>query len=763
MKLLDNVDQNNPVFKKLRKQLDPLYKTLIDKVKAYNPNCNEQMLQTAYLFGLWAHREQHRLSGEPYFEHCLNVALILADMHMDSTTIAAGLLHDVVEDTDYTLKEIHDEFGEQIALLIDGVTKIGVVVGRKGIGQNGETRVTDLFKGENRKSEARRKEASKAETFRKMLLSMAKDIRVMIIKFADRLHNMRTLQHMPAKNRQRIAIETRDVYAPLADRFGMARVKSELEDLAFKYVDNKAYNDLKNRLNEKREMRESYIEKVIEPIKRDLAAHNIKAEVFGRPKHLLSIYRKMQIRQKAFGEIYDLFAIRVIVEKPEECYYVLGIVHNIYTPVYERFKDYIAMPKINGYQSLHTTVMDKEGRMVEIQIRTREMHRIAELGIAAHWRYKEGMPSGKSDDFDQQMGWVRQLLDQFKGSEEVDAKEFLETLKIDLYRDEVFVFTPAGDVIRLPLKSTPVDFAYAVHSNVGMHCIGAKVNGKIVPLKYQLNSGEQVEIITSANQHPSQSWLTFVKTSKARHQIRKYLREVQFHDSVKLGDEIITKYFRKYGVKDKDTKMAEAAAKLNFENPTYLAAAVGRGEVSLEKIFGAITEGKAKKPQGNLLNKILRSKNSSAIRVQGMDNVMVQIGKCCEPVPGDEIIGYITRGKGVTIHRTACRNMQSLVEKNDRTIPVNWTVESEEEFRVRLTLLGEDRRNLLRDIAQAIANHDVNILNLEIKSRDKLATGKLVIQVQNLPHLTRVINAISKIKGVLSVERIEAASRGRKN
>ncbi len=737
---METIDIQETLYRDLLQQYDPLYEELVAKVSAYNPTFDKDILSKAYKFGLWAHRHQKRQSGAPYYEHCMRVALILADMRMDTTTIAAGLLHDVVEDTGYTKEELAEEFTPQIAMLVDGVTKITEVSEPKALS----------------------KESRQAETFRKMLLSMAKDVRVIIIKLADRLHNMQTLGHMPQKKRLRISLETRDVYAPLANRFGMARVKSELEDLSFKFYDNKAFLDLKKRLNQKREAREAYIRKIVAPIQIEIVSHKIEAEVLGRAKHLYSIYRKMKVRNKPFEEIYDLLAIRILVEKDEECYYILGIVHNLYTPVYERFKDYIAMPKINGYQSLHTTVVDKEGHMVEIQIRTWEMHRVAEMGIAAHWRYKEGVPDKKRDEMEQQLGWVRQLLDQFQGKERVDAQDFLESLKIDLYQDEVFVFTPRGDVIRMPLGSTPVDFAFQVHSNIGMHCIGAKVNGRIVPLKYQLNSGEMVEIITSANQKPNQDWLTFVKTSKARHHVRKYLRETQFEHSIKLGDEIITKYFRKFKIKRTDDKLSEAAQKLNFDNIQHLKVAIGRGEVSIEKILSAISEEQPKENKESLLKKILqRNKNHSAIQVQGIDNIMVHLGKCCQPVPGDDILGYITRGKGVTIHRNTCRNIQSLIEKNDRTIQVNWTVEIEEEFKVQLSILGEDRKNMIRDIAQALANHNINILNLEIIAKDKVAIGKIIVEVKNLPHLTRIINAISSVKGVISVERVEPASRKR--
>jgi GTP pyrophosphokinase len=697
-------------------------------------------LVQAFEFGIWAHRNQFRYSGEPYFEHCLNVASILSTLRMDSTTISAGLLHDIVEDTGFTLEDIKEYFGKDIANLVNGVTKISEISGRKSLSM----------------------ELRQAETFRKMLLSMAKDIRVIIIKFADRLHNMRTLQHVAAKKRMRIALETRDVYAPLAHRFGMAQLKSELEDLSFKFIDNKSFNELSKRLNERREERQSYIEKIINPIEHELKEHKIKAEVTGRPKHLFSIYRKMKIRNKPLEEIYDLFAIRIVVQEVAECYYVLGIIHNIFIPVYERFKDYIAMPKFNGYQSLHTTVVDSLGRMIEVQIRTVDMHKIAEMGIAAHWRYKEGKSTDSNDNFDERLHWVRQLLEQYEEGETIDAKDFLDSLKINLYQDEVFVFTPKGDVIKLPQGATPIDFAFAIHTNVGMQCIGAKINGKIVPLKYVLNSGDQVEIITSQNQHPHQDWLTTVKTSKARHHVRKYLREIQFDHSIKLGDEILTKYFKKYHIKITDVVLNELTTKLHFEDIKNLKAAIGRGDISIEKVFATLTPEKPQEAKDNLLEKFLRrGKKRSAVQVDGVDNIVVHIGKCCQPVPGDDIIGYLTKGKGVTIHRSNCPNIQRLVQVKDRTIEVNWTVEAEEKFKVQLALLGEDRYNLLRDITQAISAQNTNIIHVDLKSKDKLVTGKLIIEVKNLPHLTRLINAISKIRGIINVERVEGIIKKR--
>jgi len=728
------IEKDDPTYLKLIDKYQQPFLELLDEVCSYNTNCNRELMTEAFNFGIWAHRNQFRYSGEPYFEHCLNVAKILARLKMDSTTVTAGLLHDVVEDTGFTLEDIREKFGKDMANLVNGVTKISEISGRKSISL----------------------ELRQAETFRKMLLSMAKDIRVIIIKFADRLHNMRTLQHVAARKRMRIALETRDVYAPLAHRFGMAQLKSELEDLAFKFIDNKVYTELSKRLNERKEERETYILKLIEPIAQEIKQHNIKAEVQGRPKHLYSIYRKMKSRNKPLEEIYDLFAIRIIVEEVAECYYVLGIIHNLFIPVYERFKDYIAMPKFNAYQSLHTTVVDKSGRMIEVQIRTVEMHRVAEMGIAAHWRYKEGKAGENADDLDNRLLWVRQLLEQYDEGETVDAKDFLDSLKINLYQDEVFVFTPKGDVVKLPRGSTPVDFAFGIHTNVGMHSIGAKVNGKIVPLKSILNSGDQIEIITSQNQHPNQDWLTFVKTGKARHHIRKYLREIQFDHSVTLGDEILTKYFKRYHIKLTDAHLEELVKKLHFDDLKNMRAAIGRGDVSIEKIFSTISSEKLREPKDTLIDKFLRrGKKRSAVQVEGVDHIVVHIGKCCQPVPGDDIIGYLTKGKGVTIHRSNCPNIQRLVQVKDRTIQVNWTVEADEKFKVQLALLGEDRHNLLRDITQAISSQNTNILHVDLKAKDKLVTGKLIIEVKNLPHLTRIINSISKLKGMLSVERVE--------
>jgi len=717
---------------KMHKLFDPQIEKLIQEIIAYNPDFDLDKLKKAYDFAIKAHLHQRRYSGDPYFEHCLYVANILADLKMDSLTIIAGLLHDVIEDTNVTIDELKENFGENIGLLVDGVTKIG---GLKFMS----------------------KEARQAETFRKMLLSMALDIRVIIIKFADRLHNMRTLEYVPEKKRPRIAIETRDVYAPLAHRLGIARIKDELEDLAFKHLDNKAYNQIVEKIEISNEERQSYIQEVTEPVKIELAKNNIKAEISGRPKTYSSIFNKMQRRQRPFEEIYDLMAIRIIVEKLEECYYSLGLVHSLYNPIYDRFKDYIAMPKINGYQSLHTTVIGPSGKMVEIQIRTTAMHQLAENGIAAHWKYKENIK--ESTQFEKHIFWVRELLE--RQMTEEDAVEFMEDLKVDLFQDEVFVFSPKGDLIKLPRGSTPIDFAYAIHTNIGNQCIAAKINGRLVALRTELKSGQQVEIITSQNQKPSQDWLSLVKTSKARHWIKKILREEQQAQTLKIGEEILVKFLKKNKLSIDSPKFIEIIPKLGFQNVEHLKIAIGRGELTIESIAKKLFPDASTKPERkeNFFVKFLkRARSESGIRVHGVENMLIHFAKCCQPVPGDRIIGYLTKGKGVTIHRTDCKNMLKLYEDKERVIDVEWDIENEQKFQVQLSILGEDRKNLLKDITFCVAKQDINIINANFRVEDSYAKGSLDIEVNDLQHLTKIINNIRKITGVISVERMENAS-----
>jgi GTP pyrophosphokinase len=718
------------VIKNLHNTYDSRFKELLSEVAKYTIAAELSILKEAYNFSIEAHKNQRRYSGEPYFEHLYEVATILSELKMDSTTIAAGFLHDSVEDTGVHLEEIEEKFGHDISVLVDGVTKIGEL-----------------------KFESREKR--QAETFRKMLMSMAKDVRVIIIKFADRLHNMRTLEHVPEKNRERIALETRDVYVPLAHRFGIATIKWELEDLVLKHIDEEAYEDINRKVNQRREEREDYIAEITNPILKELLKANIKASVSGRAKHFFSIYDKIKRRNKPFEEIYDLLAIRIIVDKIEECYYALGIIHSLYMPVYDRFKDYVAMPKLNGYQSLHTTVVGTMGKMVEIQIRTWEMHNTAEIGIAAHWRYKEG-ESG-DEEFERHMGWIRSLVD--SQMQEEDPNDFMENLKIDLFQDEVFVFTPKGDLFKLPRGSTPIDFAFAVHTWVGMHCIGAKVNGRIVPLKAQLKSGDQVEIITSANQEPHQDWLGFVKTGKAHQRIRKYLRENQQNQTLKFGEEILIKYLKKYKLTMESPEFKTVIPKLGFQNLDNLLLELGRGELTSESIGKKLFPKEVPKEEKTsfFTKYIKRARTGSGISVQGIDNMLIQFGKCCQPVPGDKIIGYITTGKGITVHRIDCRNMLNLPDDHEKKIEVSWDLEKDYHYQVHVTILCEDRRDLLRDISLAISSSDTNIIMIEFKLEDALVKGNLIVEVNNLHHLTKIIHGIQKIKGVISVDRVDTS------
>ncbi|RKY79240.1 hypothetical protein DRQ15_03320 [candidate division KSB1 bacterium] len=712
-----------------KKNYEAILDGILNSLKRYCKHADGALLRKAFNFAFEAHRHQLRRSGQPYIVHCLEVARILTEMEMDDVTITAGLLHDVAEDTGVTLEEVKAEFGEEVALLVDGVTKIS------------ELHFNSL-------------EEKQAETFRKMIFSMIRDIRVILIKFADRLHNMRTIQYLPQKKQQRIALETREIYAPLAHRLGIAKIKWELEDLAFKVLNPHQYDELVNKVNERRDEREAYLQRIRKPILQELRKVNIKAEVTGRPKHLYSIYRKMVMREKPFEEIYDLFAVRIIVKRVEECYSVLGIVHTLFTPIHERFKDYIAIPKSNMYQSIHTTVIGPEGRMVEIQIRTEEMHRTAESGIAAHWRYKEGKQ--KVDELDEQLVWLRHVLDWQRDVH--DAKEFMEDLKISLFQDEIFVFTPKGDLIKLPRGATPVDFAFAVHTDIGYHCIGAKANGKIIPLDTQLQSGDSVEIITSAKQVPNPDWIQFVKTSKARSRIKKWIRDSLFEESIKLGREILEKRLKKLHYKASDEEIIDVAQGMGFPNEKQFLAAIGRGEISVQGVLAKLlpeSAKEAKKDDSFFHRFVARArKSATGVKIHGLDDLLIHFAKCCHPVPGDRIVGFITRGKGVVVHRADCSNLVKLMEDPDRQIEVKWDVNKDNQFLVGLRLIAEDRKGLLRDISEAIAATDTNIVNIEMKVENSVVVGSLIVQVKNLQHLTRIINKIDNIKNVISVERL---------
>ncbi len=702
----------------------------IIQVESFNANINIPLIRKAYEFSDRSHAGQTRESGEPYVTHCLEVALILAEQHLDSTTIAAGLVHDVVEDTPVTIEQVRKEFGDEIALLVDGVTKLGKV----------------KFKSH---------EEEQVEYFRKMLLSMARDIRVILIKLADRLHNMRTLQFVKPEKRIRVATETRDVYAPLAHRFGIARMKTELEDLCFRFLHPEEYLELARQVEMSRQEREEYIEQVTQPIKRALVNEGIKVQISGRAKHLGSIYHKMKLRNLPLDQIYDLLAIRILVSTKMECYKVLGVIHDLWKPVPNRVHDYIATPKPNGYQSLHTTVFGPGNRMLEIQIRTHSMHHVAEFGIAAHWLYKEGRQ--EMDKSDQKMSWLREVLDWQKDM--TNPSEFLEYLKIDLLQEDVYVYTPRGDLVHLPAGSTALDFAFAIHTDVGLHTTGTKVNGKITPLGTPLKSGDEVEVTTSASQTPSHNWLKMVRTSKARSKIKRYLKQQGFEQSLALGKEILERELKKHKIKfPTDSELNDVAQGMGFVSGEALLAAVGVGNASAQQIITKITPEQAAPAKKSLVKRFIdTARGGKGIKIQGMGNMVFRFAGCCQPVPGEQIIGFITRGRGITIHRADCPTALELAQNPERIIEVEWDVAKDQAFIVRLDILLEDRKNMLRDITEAISEADANVRGAEISGKGMPVSGAFVIEVKNLSHLNRVINKIKKVSGVISIERARGA------
>jgi GTP pyrophosphokinase len=696
---------------------------------------DRDLLARAYRFSERAHANQVRQNGEPFVTHCAEVARILAELGLDSTTVACGLLHDVVEDTTADLAEVEREFGTEIAQIIDGVTKIGHL---------------PLTSSEDRQ----------VENYRKLLLSVAKDARVILIKLADRLHNMRTLEHLPPAKQQRIAQETRDLYAPLAHRFGMARMRWELEDLAFKFLEPREYKELATLVQKKRAEREALIRELSEPVERRLREAGIVVhEVAGRAKHLWSIHQKMERRGRPYEEIYDLLAVRVLVDSVQECYHALGVIHEGWTPLQERFKDYIASPKSNGYQSLHTTIFGARRSLCEIQIRTREMHRTAEYGIAAHWRYKDGATT--ADDLDRALQWFRQVLEL-----QLDAKtpaEFLEFLKLDLYQDEIFVFTPTGDVIQLPKGATPLDFAFAVHTEVGLHCAGAKVNGRIVPLSRELKNSETCEVITSSHSRPSRDWLSHVRTGRARHKIRQWLRNEEQSSATQLGQEILDRELRRRKhAKLTGDQMSAAASTLSLNDSAHLLASIAHGDVSVTQALRAVhpdadeSSEPALKPSAiERLVERFRGRAGKAIRIQGADGLMVRYAQCCQPVPGDSVVGYVTRGRGVSIHRADCPNLLMLAHEPERRLDIDWQEGAGERFLVRLAMAGFDRRNLYADLASAMSTTGNDIRSLELKTVDGRVTGSAIVEVENLAHLKKIIGAARNVKGITEIARRE--------
>jgi GTP diphosphokinase / guanosine-3',5'-bis(diphosphate) 3'-diphosphatase len=694
---------------------------------------DRELLLRAYRFGEKAHRGQVRNSGEPYITHSVEVAKILAGLQLDSVTVACGLLHDVVEDTSFAIADVEREFGKEIASIVDGLTKIAKLP------SGGSTQDRQV------------------ESYRKLLLSIAKEARVIVVKLADRLHNMRTLDYLSEDKRRRIAQETRDLYAPLAHRFGMAKVRWELEDLAFKHLEAEEYRALAKKVAQRRGEREALIKQLREPLETALVRATMRnVEVTGRPKHLWSIYKKMQQRQRPYEEIYDLLAIRVLVDSVPDCYHALGVVHDQWTPVQERIKDYIAQPKSNGYQSLHTTVFGPGRQLYEIQIRTREMHRTADFGIAAHWRYKEDAKS--SDELDRHLTWFRQVLEL-----QMDAKtpdEFLEFLKLDLYQDEIFVFTPTGDVIQLPKGATPIDFAFAVHTEIGLHCAGAKVNGRIAPLSRPLRNSETVEIIRSTTAKPSRDWLAHVRTGRARHKIRQVLRKEAQLSATKLGQEILEREAKRRRVARIGEDALEKAAKsLNLNDATHLLASVGQGDVNALQVLKLVypdvdTSPETAKPSalGRLVERV---RGSKGVRIQGVDGLMVRYAQCCQPVPGDPVVGYVTRGRGVSIHRGDCPNLLLLAHEPERRLEIDWQEAQGERFIVRLALEGNDRRGLYADVAAAVSSTGTDIKSMELRSVDGKALGSVLVEVENLAHLQKILKATRRVKGITDVARRE--------
>ena len=690
---------------------------------------DREMVSRAYARAAAAHTGQRRLSGEDYVNHPLEVAHILADLRLDAATITAALLHDTVEDTELTLQQVQEEFGSDVARLVEGVTKLGRI----------------SFRSEQQ---------TQAENIRKMLLAMADDIRVVLIKLADRLHNMRTLDPLPEVKRRKIARETLDIYAPLAHRLGIGQLRWELEDLAFRQLEPDAYQDVVRRVNRQRKEREMLVSDLREILGRELEKIGIDAEISGRPKHIHSIWQKMQRDEKDFSQILDLLAIRVLTQSVKDCYGVLGVVHSLWKPLPGRFKDYIAMPKSNGYQSLHTTVLSHGGEPIEIQIRTQEMHRIAEFGVAAHWAYKEG---GQNHNFDQKLGWLRLLMEWQK--EVVDAESFVDAVKVDLFQDEVFVFTPKGDVLNLPAGSTPVDFAYRIHTEVGHRCIGAKVNGRMVPLEYELKNGEIVEILTSKGPHgPSRDWLNFVKSASARERIRKWFKSQRREENVAKGRDLLDKELHRMHrvtvATLPDGKLEELARHYKFASADDFLAAIGYGDVSphsvVMRLALAPADGDAELRSIPLIPQV---KHAPRVLVRGERGILTKIAPCCQPVPGDAIVGYTTRGKGVTVHRMDCVNAVHAPDAA-RVVPVDWDTEAIHLYPVAIKIEAWDRQGLLRDIATVVAENHINMAACEVHVYDdKTAVVSTTVEIDSLSQLSRLMEKLEQVRDVHTVAR----------
>ncbi|MBP2025193.1 RelA/SpoT family protein [Peptoniphilus stercorisuis] len=710
---------------------------LLDKIKEYNPNVDEEQITKAFKMAEEHHAGQKRNSGEDYIIHPYNVALILADMNMDTPTIIAGLLHDTIEDTDVTYEDVQKEFGTEIADLVDGVTKL-------------------------KKLNYKTKQEKQAENIRKMVLAMARDIRVIIVKLADRLHNMRTLEYMTDEKKKEKALETIQIYAPIADRLGMSKVKWELEDLSLRYLDPENYYKLVDMVNKRRNEREDLINSIIEKLNENLKKIGIEADIHGRPKNFYSIYKKMEFKGRTFEEIYDLSAVRVLVDDVKDCYGVLGVVHTLWKPIPGRFKDYIAMPKPNKYQSLHTTVIDNNGETFEVQIRTYDMHRTAEYGIAAHWKYKSG--ANKTTSFDENLTWLRQLLEWQKDLKDPD--DFMETLKIDFFADEVFVFTPRGDVINLPEDSTPIDFAYRIHSDVGNSCTGAKVNGRIVPLNYKLKNGNIIDIITNPNSGPSLDWLNIVKSPQAKKKISQYFKVKDRDKNIERGEEVLEKEIKRLGYKPsdlmKDEWLEDIKEKMSLGSVEDLYAALGFGSITINQVLSKLIENykKENKEKEFILPEQIpqrtRRQSQDGIAVKDVDNLKIRFAKCCNPVPGDDIVGYITIGRGISVHRKDCANMKNLTDK-DRIIDVYWDKEEGASYNTEIEVKALDKSNVISDVANKINDLKLNLSSLSARTtRDGDLILDIVVEIQSKEELKSLISKIKKVDNVLDAYRVKA-------
>ena len=690
---------------------------------------NRKQVENALEYSIKMHEGQVRKSGLPFVSHCIDVANILIDWNMDHTTVVSALLHDVVEDTEVKLSDIEEEFGSDVASLVDGVTKVENIAFRS-------------------------KEHKQAENFTKLFLSLARDLRVIIIKFADRLNNMETIQYLSSNKRKEIALETKEIFVPLAHRLGMAKLKWQLEDLSLKCLDLKAFNSIKKKIETSARLNEDILSNTIRPIKTELSSYKIESNIFGRYKSISSIHRKIENRGKKFEDIYDLYAIRIVVDKIEECYLALGVIHSIYPPLQDRFKDFIATPKTNGYQSIHTTVLTKDNRLTEFQIRTKDMDHTAEVGVAAHWLYKGNDEIG---EFDSQVSWLRDLLSMLN-SDSSEPEELMDLLKIDMFEDEIFVFTPRGDLIKLPVNSTPLDFAFAIHGGLGFTTVRSKVNKKLVPLSYSLKSGDIVEIETNKNQTPNSGWLKFVKTSRAKHEISKYLRKIELEESIKIGNEILEKSLRKLKILDRLNEFKKGYALAGFKTLNNMLSDIGRGGVIIKdvipKIFPDLQKNLSKEIDQTEFVDTARS-DVDGINLDGLKNLVVSYGKCCNPIPGDDVIGYISRGRGLIVHELSCTNLSSLSSKQDRLVSVNWNAKENLAFRSKIHITCIDTAGMLNEIANIISKNNVNMVDVSTDvTEGGIANIWIICKVQSKAKLNSVIKDIQKLKNVDSVERV---------